>query len=471
MSTSNNESDQFYLTRDSQQQGPFTLSQLQSMWRNGLITAADYYWQDGFAEWLPITTIQNQLELPATASNASEQIAVAQAKQADIMGITLLVIPIAVSALMWIVVSQMNLLQNPLNMLSIFGIVIVAGTSVVMAIDASLLGMGKPIDGKSTTSPFVWFLGGLLLWIVVYPTYLHQRSRFGRYNFVMAGILSLSVFLGISVLLGYNIQTQIYSVRKNLEKIQQAANAVTPPATRSNGAQKGLINGQVFIATQSGANYKLGLAQIALCDPASAKKYFGEYFAQMSEEINKQTPGFNNLLPQTESELQTYNEKWIAYDAAKKSCKECYDRLRGMSDTSNYSMPSFDEIFKGSRGKRKYEFQAKPEVYMEDFVKVADEFREKCAIMQIAGVEYDLLRKKVSPMYHRLLSIIKDQRDIIKGQMNSIFNNIPTIATTRTDADGVFSISADCGKSYFLVASAQRQVDEYMGEFFIPLNC
>lgn len=42
--------------------GPFTLSQLQNMWKNGSVTADALYWQEGFDEWLPITTMIDELE-------------------------------------------------------------------------------------------------------------------------------------------------------------------------------------------------------------------------------------------------------------------------------------------------------------------------------------------------------------------------------------------------------------------------
>lgn len=55
---------EYYLFENDNQRGPFTLSQLQSMWRSGTITARTLYCQEGFAEWLPLSTILDTLEPP-----------------------------------------------------------------------------------------------------------------------------------------------------------------------------------------------------------------------------------------------------------------------------------------------------------------------------------------------------------------------------------------------------------------------
>ena len=47
----------YYIYKDDNQTGPFTLSQLQSMWVSGLVTANTLYWQEGSPDWLPLGTI------------------------------------------------------------------------------------------------------------------------------------------------------------------------------------------------------------------------------------------------------------------------------------------------------------------------------------------------------------------------------------------------------------------------------
>ena len=61
--------DEFYILDGQQQQkGPFTLSQLQNMWRTGGVTARTLYWQQGFEEWIPLSTMSECLEPPRQAA-------------------------------------------------------------------------------------------------------------------------------------------------------------------------------------------------------------------------------------------------------------------------------------------------------------------------------------------------------------------------------------------------------------------
>ncbi|HEV7404226.1 MAG TPA: DUF4339 domain-containing protein [Chthoniobacteraceae bacterium] len=70
----------YYLSRADVQSGPFTLSQLRSMWQTGSVTADATYRFDPAAEWQPLTNLRRLLERPlsptpvrpvATASNES----------------------------------------------------------------------------------------------------------------------------------------------------------------------------------------------------------------------------------------------------------------------------------------------------------------------------------------------------------------------------------------------------------------
>jgi len=54
----------YWITSGSDQKGPYTLSQLQSMWRAGSITADTLYFQHGFNDWTPISVISDLLDSP-----------------------------------------------------------------------------------------------------------------------------------------------------------------------------------------------------------------------------------------------------------------------------------------------------------------------------------------------------------------------------------------------------------------------
>ena len=56
-------------------------------------------------------------------------------------------------------------------------VLIVIGTSIWVLIDASNIGARTGlVKGIADAGPFTWFIGCLLLWIVVFPMYLAKRG-------------------------------------------------------------------------------------------------------------------------------------------------------------------------------------------------------------------------------------------------------------------------------------------------------
>ena len=58
---------EYYLFLSEEQKGPYTLSQLQTMWRSGNITGNTLFWQEGCSEWNPLSSILHVLEPPLAA--------------------------------------------------------------------------------------------------------------------------------------------------------------------------------------------------------------------------------------------------------------------------------------------------------------------------------------------------------------------------------------------------------------------
>jgi hypothetical protein len=52
----------YYLWLNEEQAGPYTLHQVQSMWNEGHITGLTLFWQEGNADWQPLSTIQSTIE-------------------------------------------------------------------------------------------------------------------------------------------------------------------------------------------------------------------------------------------------------------------------------------------------------------------------------------------------------------------------------------------------------------------------
>jgi len=113
------------------------------------------------------------------------------------IGYIMLTIPLISTLLIWFWVGSMNMLQNPGSTLTFLGIATIVITAFLGAYEAQKIGFGKPSKtGKMNkeSGPMGYFFGMILLWIVVYPLYLFQRSKKGRKNLVVGGILIALTF-------------------------------------------------------------------------------------------------------------------------------------------------------------------------------------------------------------------------------------------------------------------------------------
>jgi hypothetical protein len=69
--------DAYFLHINGKQEGPFFLAQLRDKWRKRHalgITKETPYWQEGLSEWLPLSTIEESLELPRPPSSQKQPI-------------------------------------------------------------------------------------------------------------------------------------------------------------------------------------------------------------------------------------------------------------------------------------------------------------------------------------------------------------------------------------------------------------
>lgn len=66
----------YYLWLDEAQAGPFTLLQVQSMWKAGKITSLTLYWQEGKEDWQPLGNIQSEIEPAWTPPIIEETVAI-----------------------------------------------------------------------------------------------------------------------------------------------------------------------------------------------------------------------------------------------------------------------------------------------------------------------------------------------------------------------------------------------------------
>jgi hypothetical protein len=118
----------------------------------------------------------------------------------------------------------MNLLQRPDQTLTGVGVVTILLTAALVAAEASQLGMGSktnPKSGKKDSGPVVWFIAMLMCWIIVYPWYLFTRSRYGKKNMIVGGLLVGAIFLGSWVMVGSAIESKREQIRNSLGSLFQ----------------------------------------------------------------------------------------------------------------------------------------------------------------------------------------------------------------------------------------------------------
>ena len=69
----------YYLTSDGQQEGPVVESEIQNMFSQGIIKPSDLVWQEGMAEWTPISQVpQLSGYAPPTSAPAATTVTPAQ---------------------------------------------------------------------------------------------------------------------------------------------------------------------------------------------------------------------------------------------------------------------------------------------------------------------------------------------------------------------------------------------------------
>lgn len=140
----------------------------------------------------------------------------------EILAIVALVLPLGAVFFGWFWISNMRLIDNPGSKLMGLATATVFLTSLLIAYEASQLGIGSSADtdakGRKRTGPLGWFLFCLLLWAIGFPAYMYWRSRYGVKNLVVGGILVALVFTGFLVGTRAMIAEAQGGVRKAIER-------------------------------------------------------------------------------------------------------------------------------------------------------------------------------------------------------------------------------------------------------------
>lgn len=52
----------YFIIQNDETKGPYTIGQLRTMWDSGVITGETMHYQEGYSDWLPMSTILHKLE-------------------------------------------------------------------------------------------------------------------------------------------------------------------------------------------------------------------------------------------------------------------------------------------------------------------------------------------------------------------------------------------------------------------------
>jgi hypothetical protein len=198
----------YYLVLNSEQAGPYTLGQVRAMWQNGKVNAQTKYCAVGGTSWRPLIDLRTMLEpvpgqpapvLPPPPKASSSPSGFMGDLRAHPLGGIMVAVAALGTVLIWC--TEPNL-TNGVD-IRIYPVVLI--TAILGGIEAKQLGIGrdgdKTSEGKRRYGPWNW--GGfiLVLWIIGFPAYLYQRSRYGARNLLLPAVV-VSVLLLAAISFG-----------------------------------------------------------------------------------------------------------------------------------------------------------------------------------------------------------------------------------------------------------------------------
>jgi hypothetical protein len=194
----------WYVSRNGEIAGPVEEAQVIEWVKGGMRdgTVRD----EAGGPWTPLE--QSRFAPPGSAS----------AGGSEALGTIIVLVPLVSTALVWFWIGSMNPFQDPGLKLGLLIPATALGTGVLIAIEASQLGMGKRSgsDGKNELGPIVWFFACWFAWLLAFPWYLHRRRFFGRRSLGLAGLFFAGIFLLSAAIMIGQIQTKRALVTHNL---------------------------------------------------------------------------------------------------------------------------------------------------------------------------------------------------------------------------------------------------------------
>jgi hypothetical protein len=158
-------------------------------------------------------TIQQPLSQATSVSDTK--------KTGEVVGMIMLMIPVASGILTWLWIGSMALIDSPGEKLGGLAALTVLLTAALAAFEANELGFGKDnMESKlARVAPIWWFFSMVFIWVVDYPRYLYARSLFGVRNLLAFGLLSMTIWIVPLSVITYEIMNAESNLNQTIQEI------------------------------------------------------------------------------------------------------------------------------------------------------------------------------------------------------------------------------------------------------------
>lgn len=194
--------------------------------------------------------------------------------------------------------------------------------------------------------------------------------------------------------------------------------------------RKGLLEGEVFIVTKGGENYKLGLVPVALYPLDTIKRYIDE----RTQERDKELSPLNPQVEAAEAEVQRAD----AEETSAMNSEEGPEVKAAEAEV----LRSQVEVLRADAA----------EVQRVEAAETSAEKSENTDAFSRAEANWEKAEKILSPLSQRRAALLSG---------NFYFHNLPKpLAITQTDSDGKFKIEIPVEGEFVVAATSQRSVGD-----------
>jgi hypothetical protein len=226
------------------------------------------------------------------------------------------------------------------------------------------------------------------------------------------------------------------------------------------------VEGSIFIVTQGGTNYKLGLVKVSAIPADSFASLMSEFEIQVTEKISH---------PLSEFEMQWPDFSQTLYPRALKASEEASALLSEEIRVAN-SFKDYKEIDEVDTNQEKFTVGSNisinsPYIQMalaktnQIQIKRQKLYDEERQVIQ----SYDENRSNLSKVMHGLTASL-NRSSLNQGLVEFSQKSDKVKARATSDADGKFKLNLDPSKSYYLLAMAERKVGDTNEEYVWFLN-